>query len=805
MYARIASFSCGVILLYYSGVIPPSSAWLPAALTGAMVVLLYGVRARSGSLQIVALLLVGFTWAVWHAAERLSVSLPIAAEGEEQVVVGHLCDIPAPGSYGSVRFSLCVHQWQSGTALAPGRDLPRRLRLSWYGDDAMLDLPALMRVTVRLKRPHGAVNPAGFRYESWLFRNNYRATGTVRELQPWLAGDCKLTCAFHSLRRNLAAKLSSGLEGNEHHPLVQALLLGNRGHMTPDHWRVLQATGTIHLVAISGLHIGLIAIGLGLMVRVLLAGLPQHRLAPSRRRALAFAVVVTGSLLYALAAGFTVPTQRAWLMVVMASWLLFRAGRLASGASWLVALGLVLLIDPFAPLDRGFWLSFSAVAMLLLAFSGRLRAPSALTALVMAQSVIFAGLWPMLSVMDQAPATLGWLANLVAIPWLSLVVMPVLVLGALLLALWPSPTLVGMVSQGFDGVLTVLWWWLSLLADWTVPGLSAGLAGAIVAALLVLSLVLVPNRRARLAGVVLLTVWLAPQLLYEEPEGADNVVVPRPELWVFDVGQGLAVMLRHEDKVLLYDTGPETASGYSAAASVLVPSLQKLGVARINTLIISHGDRDHAGGLVPLFDALAVEAVVSGEPKRLQERYPDLVLPNLQHCRPDSVGSLGDVSVTLWQDEVARPTAARPDSNDTSCVAVLGYDDTDVILPGDISSSVEQRFIASGLIAPVAHRILVASHHGSNTSSGTAWVRALQPDAVVYTAGYQHRYGHPHPDVRARFAGAGAAAFNTAYAGALRWRLGGEVPLLSRWRADAPFWIRRPESHWLAVDEPPSD
>jgi competence protein ComEC len=794
------------------------------AFAAAVCWLIYAVWARNRLLQVVAVLLLGFSWAAWHAGERLSVMLPVSAEGNDQLVVGHLCDIPSPGSYGSVRFSLCVHAWESGTALAQGANLPSRLRLSWYGDEARLDLPALMRVSVRLKRPHGSVNPAGFRYETWLFRSNYRATGTVRTLSSWPGGTCGLVCWFHDLRRTLAAGLSARLANSGHLALVQALLLGNRGHMAPEHWQVLQATGTIHLVAISGLHIGLVALGLGLLVRLLLAGLPQHRLAPSHRRVVAFMVVVTGSLTYALAAGFTVPTQRAWLMVVMASWLLFRAGRLASGTAWLVALGLVLLIDPFAPLDRGFWLSFAAVAMLLIAFSGRLQATSAVRSLIVAQTVVFAGLWPILGVMDQTPATMGWVANLVAIPFLSFIVMPVLILGALLLVLSLSPTLAGIVGQGFDGVLGVLWWWLDLLAGQPAPDLSAGFMAALAVALLVVTLIFVPEQRARLAGIALLVAWIFPQIVHQalpdQGEGGNNVFVGRPELWVFDVGQGLSVMLRHQDRVLLYDTGPETASGYSAAASALVPSLQKLGVVRIDTLLISHGDRDHAGGLVPLFEAFEVGEVVSGEPDRLRARYPGLLMSDLRPCLEKPVWYVGQARVQLWQDVAGRPTAARPiaarpiaarpiaarpKSNDASCVAVLRYGNTEIVLPGDISTSVEARFLAAGSLAPAAYRILVASHHGSNTSSGVAWVEALRPDAVVYTAGYQHRYGHPHADVLARFAGVGAEAFNTAYAGAIRWRLDAEGVSVRRWRSLAPFWIRRPESHWLEPGESGAD
>ena len=800
MRAGIASFSCGAILLYCSGVIPPSSVLVFLAVLAVSVWLQADQSGRYRLLKPVALLLLGYTWAGWHGLERLDAALPAAMEGEELVVAGHLCDVPTPGVFNSVRFSLCVHQWESRPAPGHGGALPDRLRLAWYGDDARLDLPSLVRVKVRLKRPHGAVNPAGFRYESWLFRNGYGATGTVRELARWGGGSCGMSCTFHQWRHQLSQDLSATLGSTSHFPLVEALLLGQRGRMTAEHWRLLEATGTIHLVAISGLHIGLIAAGLGLLLRTLLVWLPQHWLSPARRRMMVLAAVVCGSLVYAMAAGFTVPTRRAWLMVVMASWLVFRAGKMAPGTAWLCALGLVLLLDPFAPLDRGFWLSFGAVGVLLVVFSGRLRPPGPIAGLLLAQTAVFAGLWPMLGFMDEAPAATGWLANLVAIPWLSLVVMPVLMIGMLMVFL-PIAGAGELVGQLFDAVLGALWWYLSVLADSPSVAVEAGLGVATVIAALVLVAMLVPVTAARVLAGAALVIWLLAGLRPTASGIPDNASVSAPEVWVFDVGQGLAVLIRHRDRVMLYDTGPETPSGYSAVESVLIPSLKKLRVARIDSLILSHGDADHAGGLQALFDSLAVTRVLSGEPERVAGLLPEGLDVPVEPCTPGKEMALGDARITLWQDghdRLSSGAGANIEGNDASCVAVIRFGETAVILPGDISASVEQRFPLEEFLGGATYRFLVASHHGSKTSSGAQWVAAMEPDVVVYTAGYRHRYGHPHPDVVGRFDAVGARAYNTAWSGALRGVVEARGVRITEWRSDPPFWIRPPERSWLS-------
>lgn len=777
--AGITAFSCGVILLYSVGTIP-ALPWLVSGIAVVWGVAWFTSRALIARIGVLAgWLLLGLAWSGGWSQERLATVLPAALEGRELTVLGHLCELPAPGSYHSVRFSLCVQQW--GASVSPKPEvLPARLRLAWYGDDATLNLPHQLQLTVVLKQPHGSLNPAGFRYQSWLFRHGYGATGTVRSVAAAPQLECDLKCRFHRWRGGIARALGAALEPGDYRRLAKALLLGDRGELTPADWQVLKATGTIHLVAISGLHLGLIAAAVGLLVRWLLLALPLHWLSPRQHRLLVAASVASASLAYSLLAGFTVPTRRALIMVLVGCWFLVRVRQTGLWLAWVIALGLVLLQDPFSPLDRGFWLSFSAVAVLILVFARRQRPPGVLTALVLAQVAVFFILWPVLLWLGASPSLVGMTANLVAIPWLSLVVMPALLfLG---LALWLFPVSAGWAVEGIDAVLMPLWLTLENMADWPVPDLpEVGWPGALGLAAVVLVCLLLPERRLRLAGGLIMVVSVAAGA-WSGP--SNNRRVATPEVWIWDVGQGLSVLVRHQDQALLYDTGPATPSGLSAVDSVVLPSLRRLGVGRLNRLLLSHGDSDHAGGLPQLFAGIEVASVYSGEPARVARRLPPAA-PAVQHCEVGQVWQVGELEVAFWR------APGELTGNDASCVATVSWQGQQVVLPGDITAEVEANWLAQGGPAPAQWRAVVAPHHGSRTSSGPEWVGALAPELVVFSAGYRHRFGHPHPLVETRYREVGSRVLNTAHHGAVTIRFSASGPVVEFQRAEAPFWLRQ--------------
>lgn len=786
----LAGFACGVILLYSLAVLPPLL-WLITAMVITLCALsLAGSTVLRGLAIIIAGGLVGLTWAGWQADMRQQSTLPVTLEGEMLEVSGYLCDVPSRGSFGSVRFAFCVDEWHLPPDFkAPGsRGLPQKVRLAWYGEAATTSIPQQLRLKVVLKRPHGAVNPVGFRYESWLYRKGFGATGTIRGLAAARSFDCQLGCRYHRWRNRLVNATSERLANARHFPLITSLMIGYRGHMEPSHWEVLKATGTIHLVAISGLHLGLVAAGAGFLCRRLLLFLPQRYVSPNRMRGLVFFCVSLASLAYALAAGFSVPTRRALIMVVIAGWVLLGARKAGAFSGLLGALVVVLLSDPFSPLDQGFWLSFGAVSVLVLLFSLRLRQAGWLRGLVLAQMAVFAALWPILEVLGQSQVVIGFVANLFAIPWVSLVVMPLVVLGALVMVV--TPVADGIVAGVLDLVFDVLWQGLSWLAnvDVTIP--APGLPGLLLLAVVVMLALLLPFRGFRITTVSLMVLWGGVGLVTDSRPGARNTLVDTPELWVWDVGQGLSVMVRDQDQVLVYDTGPALEGVYSAVDSVLIPNLRELGVRRIDTLVISHGDGDHAGGLPLLLENFNVRQVVSGEPERILEMLPVASGGSLKACAQQNIRRMGRLELSFWQSPV------ETEGNDASCVLTIrfGSPAVEVVLPGDISRRAERMFTADRRPRSAVFRVVLAPHHGSKTSSSEQWVKQMEPDLVVFSAGYRHRFGHPHPDVVSRYGSAGSRLLNTATSGALRlvWRRDGVS--VTEARAQTPFWIIKPES-----------
>jgi competence protein ComEC len=749
--------------------------------------LLPGKKHRSHCWLFVTLFLAGMGWATWQAEERLETRLPPSLEGKKLEVSGYVCGVPEPGSFQSVRFAFCVTRWHTGPGPASDGGLPERLRLAWYGDEASLDVPSRLRLTVVLKKPHGAVNPRGFRYESWLFRHNYGATGTIRAAAENRSVACGLECQYYQWRAAAVSGLTRRLQSVETGPLIASLMLGYRGELEPAHWQVLKATGTIHLVAISGLHLGLVAIGAGFLCRRLLVWLPERWLPPARQRLLLFVLVCLASFGYALAAGFSVPTRRALVMVVLGCCWVFLARRSQAADAVLLALSLVLILDPLSPLDQGFWLSFGAATVLTLTFSGLLRPAPWWRSLMFAQVAVFATLWPILAFLDQSQPLVGFVANLIAIPLVSLLIMPAIFLSALamMLAPWLDWLLIG----GLDLLLQGLWWVLSHAAEIRLPDIVPGLAELFLAALIVPMALILPVRSVRLWTALTLLLWLsAAGGLFDAPAGQANPPVVDAEVWVWDVGQGLSVLVRQADRVLVYDTGPELEGVYSAAESVLVPNLRALGVQRIDTLIISHADNDHSGGVPLLLEQFDVQTIISGEPARMVRRLGPDPETAVRPC--DDAADLA-VPVTIgWQ------LAEGETGNDASCVIVMSFNEgrQDLILSGDITRETEQGFLQRhpALMSRRSnYRVVLAPHHGSKTSSSPAWVSQLSPDLVLFSAGYRHRYGHPHPDVVARYREGGSRLFNTATSGAVRLVFNKTGVDIIETRQSAPFWIDR--------------
>ncbi|MGZ9705931.1 DNA internalization-related competence protein ComEC/Rec2 [Pseudomonas sp. GNP013] len=715
----------------------PATGWLLAMLVLALMLLPFRTFA-------LAFFLFGLSWACISAQWALNDRLPSALDGQTRWLEGRVVGLPQQTSTG-VRFELADSRSRHTR-------LPRRIRVSWHGGPAVHS-GERWRLAVTLKRPSGLLNFQGFDHETWLLAQRIGATGTVKDGE-------RLTPARNAWRDTLRQRLMT-VDAQGREAGLAALVLGDGSGLADEDWQVLQDTGTVHLLVISGQHIGLLA---GLIYG-LIALLARYGCWPATWPWLPWAcgLAFVAALGYGLLAGFGVPVQRACVMVGLV--LLWRLRFRHLGAWWplLLALNGVLVLEPLASLQPGFWLSFGAVAVLILAFGGRLGPWRLWQAWTRAQWLIAIGLFPLLLMLDLPISLSAPLANLVAVPWISLVVLPLALLGTTLLA-------VPLVGEGLlwlaGGALDLLFQGLALLAAhlpaWIPAEVPLGywlvsLAGAVI--------VLLPSGVPfRLLGwpMLLLAVFTPRELV---PHGRVDVVQ-------LDVGQGQAIILRTRHHSVLYDAGPRSRAA-DLGARVVLPSLKKLGIASLDLMLISHADADHAGGAAAVARGLPVKRVVGGETDGLPEFL------GTQPCISGERWQWDGVSFELWQ----WPGAV--DGNPKSCVLQVQANGERLLLTGDIDRAAERALLDS----PLALRTdwLQAPHHGSRSSSSRPFVQQLEPTSVLISRGRGNAFGHPHAQVLERYRAVGSRVYDSAEQGAVRLQLGAFEPATVA-RAQRRFW-----------------
>lgn len=717
-------------------------------------------------------LAIGLLWSWLHAHLVLHPLLDPALEGQDLVLEGHVRGLTEL-RHDARRFLFEPLDAPSG--------VPERLRLSWYRSEAMPVAGERWRLTVRLKRPNGFQNPGGFDYEGWLFQQRVGATGYVRERgenRRLSVEGCPLDC----LRAGLRARLTEAGGELPHFGILLALALGDRSRIDAASWDVLLRTGTNHLVAISGLHIGLVG-GLAFwLLRLLAARWPALAL---RWPAPCWAAVggLLAALVYAALAGFSIPTQRALIMlaVLFGAILLRRMVQASTGLA--LALVAVLLLDPTAVLAPGFWLSFAAVALLLFGFRGRLppvavpartaRARRQLGGWIRAQYLLAIGLLPFTTYWFQRASLGAPLANLVAVPWVSLLVVPPVLLATLMAPL--SPLLAGWLLQLVSAVFEPLWQLLSLLAAqplqlWHRPAptplvLLLAVAGSA-------WLLLPRGMPGRPLGLVLCLPLLFP--VVERPAAGEAVVT------LLDVGQGLAAVIETRQHLLVFDTGPRFSPDFDTGAAVVLPYLRHRGQGAVDTLVISHGDNDHRGGADSLLAQIPVGEVLAS--------VPAAVSPVARPCRAGQRWQWDGVDFAILH-----PTPRyRGSENNGSCVLQVSAGGRAVLLAADIEAEGEWALVHAHGDA-LRSDVLVVPHHGSNTSSTAYFLDAVQPSVALVPAGYRNRFGFPKPEVLARYAERGVLVHETARSGALQFTLSstGPGPVVAHREQYRRFWHRR--------------
>jgi len=624
---------------------------------------------------------------------------------------------------------------------------PRLLRLSAFNAPYNVKPEQRLRLTVRLKAPHGYANPHGFDYELWLLAQNVDATGYVRE---WHGVEPVEGCFVDCQRGRIAAFVEERY--GRVAPLVLAITLGIRDLFNDAQWQQLRATGTIHLAVISGLHLGFV-VGLCLL---LIKGL-SYVVSPGFLRPAGVIFTCFAAFAYMQLAGAGLPTQRAFIMVsvfLLAQW---RLWYIDLWSRWWLAMAIVVTVTPVAIHQAGFWLSFGAVAVLLWFAGYRLRDLVGWRV----QFGIFLGMTPLLIWLFGGFSVIAPLVNLIAIPVMA-ITLTVTVFDLVLASVGVS-----LLLPIVEGMIGFFWWMIEFAASfqadiWRPPAPSLlFLLLALLGSFLLIQPRGVPQRWL---GVLL---WL-PILV----GGVKDTQKAGFEAWVFDVGQGVAVLVRVGDRHLLYDTGPGYPSGHSAYRHTLESYFDAKGLKKLDRLVLSHDDLDHTGGHLELLRQLDVEEGSTGSMKVSDEHGYEV-------CNPGARWRWNDVEFTVL-------SGGQADSdNNSSCVLRVDDGVCSLLLTGDIDREMERSLLPK--LTPVTW--LLASHHGSKTGTGSLFLQALKPGFVVFSAGYANHFRHPAKEVVARVEQQGAGHHLTAVEGALHLTSDGVECRTESWRdVRRRFW-----------------
>jgi len=776
----VLAFAVGIWLLQQRAALP-AAAWLAGLGIGALLLLALQKSAPvtrrliRSALLVSAAAMLGFVWAAGFAHLRLAEELPAEIEGRDIELSGVVAGLPQALERG-VRFEFDVED--------AGTGVPPHISLAWYrsrdatDDDASPLIPVRAgerwRFTVRLKRPHGNLNPHGFDYEAWLFERGIRATGYVRprseeriDARVWRPG-----YAVEMLRESIRDRFRAALPDEPYAGILIALAVGDQQSIDAELWQTFSRTGITHLMSISGLHVTMFA-GLAYMLINWLwrrsARLPLRL--PAQQ-----AAAVGGFLaafIYCLLAGFAVPAQRTLYMLGVVAAVRLWGREVAASRVLLLALLLVLLVDPWAVLAPGFWLSFGAVALLFHIGSGRLGPAHWLVEWGRAQWAVTLGMLPALLALFQQFSLVSPLANAVAIPVVSFIITPLALAGTLpfldpLLSLSHLITTWLMMFIGWLAMLPLAMWQQAAPPAWSV---LLALAGGV-------WLLLPRGFPARWLGLLAFLPLL-------------TAVPVRPaagaaEIAVLDVGQGLAIHVQTTTHDLLFDAGPAFSADADSGNRIIAPYLRARGVRGLDMLVISHADKDHEGGAASVLAALPVDVLKSSLP--FEHALSAQPVPQ-QPCVDGDSWTWDGVHFDMLHPGAE---ALSRKTNDASCVLRVTAGGKAMLLTSDIEA-VSEAALLKRHPADLAAAVMTAPHHGSRTSSTPAFITAVAVRDVIFPIGYRNRFGHPKEDVVARYVEAGARLHRTDADGAVRVGLGAAGTSFRHEREERRrYWHARP-------------
>lgn len=698
--------------------------------------------------------LFGLFWSSWYAHQHLSWSLNKSWEGVPLVATGYVASIPqSNGQQMSFDFKLETLTFNQEV------NVPHALiKLSLRNPKPALHVGDKWRFIVRLKRIHTTQNIAAFDFEKWSLEKGLRATGSVvPNTEKVLLNHSIFFHPIDQYRQWLLGKITHILPQTKTSSWLLALMIGERQNIPQKDWEILRKTGTNHLMAIAGLHIGVVAGLTNFIVSWCFRRRQVWLLKLPAQYAGALAAIVM-AWFYSALAGFALPTERACLMLSIYLLILLAKRNTSAWTSWSIAVIIILFLNPLAVLSESFWLSIGTIALIIYGMSGRLAQETYWWKWGRAQWVIGLGLIPLSLIFFQQCSLISFFANSIAIPWLSFLILPLCFLSMVLLFI--SPYVAHLCLLLADKSLAYLWDLLVWFSQFDFAVWNHSIASPIIFIIITIGFIIlllpagVPGRGLAFICFLPLFITSAPR-----PKAGDYC------LNLLDVEQGLSVVVQTKNHILVFDTGAKINDEIDMGKNVVVPFLSNLDIQKIDLLVVSHGDNDHSGGVRALQEAFQIDSIMTSVPDKTTSPVTELCLAGY-HWRWDEVDF-----------EFLYPgTQDLQLGNDSSCVLKVSNGTHSVLLTGDIEEYAERRILLNNA-EKLSSDILVAPHHGSKTSGISEFISAVHPSIVLYATGYRNKYHFPHAPIIKAYESIGAQQFETAQTGMMQFKISKENPI----------------------------
>ncbi|MCZ6802730.1 MAG: DNA internalization-related competence protein ComEC/Rec2 [Proteobacteria bacterium] len=720
MLAGTLAFAIGIYCLLQFSFLPPL--WVMAFLP-----LLFLQCRYFPAIRIIFIFYIGFCWALFCAVLETDHYLNPDIEKIDVFIKGTVVSLPE--IYGDhIRFLMDINEIKDSNDRwfrSPGI-----VRLSWYRTQKTPSPGEIWQLKTRLKRPYGFMNPGGFDYEAWMLRQGIKAIGYVKQDKL----NQKMGVAEYYFIQRLRYKIAHQLKHELDKPLlglVLALSLGDRSQLERKQWEIFTQTGTNHLIAISGLHLGLIAGFIYFLARFFWSRFyfaTQRIPAPYFASLMAFA----GAFFYAVLAGFALPAQRSLIMISVCLFALFSAKQILIVNVICIAVILVLILDPFAIIAADFWLSFLAVIIILYVTRFRISKRNNLMRWIRLQCLLSIALCPILIFWFKQIPLYSLLANLIAIPVIGFLLVPLILVAMILL--FPLPGLSQFLYNIIDRINEVQWSYLEFLSQQNyviIPVAAPNLLSLALAVIGIIFLLMPRGLPARWLGII----WILPLLFPLTPTLNQGEF----DFNLLDVGQGLSAVIQTNRHTLVYDTGAKFSERFNIGDAVLKPYLRYKGINQISLLLISHGDNDHIGGVNAIIENFKIDKILTSVPTQLP-------VGKSEFCHAGQKWGWDGVDFEILHPQQENSFTG----NNGSCVLKVASPYGSVLLTGDIERQAEKSLLKNAREL-IKSDILLVPHHGSRTSSTKMFISAVAPKYAFTATGYRNRFGFPKQDIISRY------------------------------------------------------